>query len=562
MLKSNIRAINGMPCVDQLFDYAAFLEQIEAYGAIGSFPANVTPPRIAIVGAGLSGLVTAFELLRAGIRDITVFEARDRIGGRIWSQNFDPNLPNLIAEMGAMRFPSSETCLFHYLDKFQIATSSAFPDPGIVDTELDYRGQRYYWPAGEKPPTLFQHVYEGWHALLQEGYTHNGQQLVSPLTITSLLQARRFKEVQAAWQAWIDAFGDYSFYSAIALIFSGDNPPGGKRWKKPDDFALFGSLGIGSGGFLPVYQAGFIEIMRLVVNGYEVDQRLVVGGISRLIDQLLSQNIHDHPLREHVHFRTVKQIDKVDGKIALKFEQDDEQQFDRVIVTSSPRTMQIVHNLTRSNMFFNHDVLRALKETHLTGSSKLFILTRNKFWLQHALPVTIQSDGLVRGVYCLDYEPDNPEGHGVVLLSYTWEDDSHKLLSLTNKTERCHYLTNDLMAAFPEFARHLIPLNNDYDRYVLHHDWLTDPHALGAFKLNYPGEDSYSQRLFFQFQDANSPHTDPGIYLAGCGCSFTGGWGEGAVQTALNSACAVIRSTGGQLVEGNPLDAMQPAYRY
>ncbi|WP_147461114.1 FAD-dependent oxidoreductase, partial [Pseudomonas savastanoi] len=38
---------------------------------------------------------------------------------------------------------------------------------------------------------------------------------------------------------------------------------------------------------------------------------------------------------------------------------------------------------------------------------------------------------------------------------------------------------------------------------------------------------------------------DTGLYLAGCSCSCAGGWIEGAVQTALNSACAVLRSTGG-----------------
>ncbi|WP_230851513.1 FAD-dependent oxidoreductase, partial [Pseudomonas savastanoi] len=84
----------------------------------------------------------------------------------------------------------------------------------------------------------------------------------------------------------------------------------------------------------------------------------------------------------------------------------------------------------------------------------------------------------------------------------------------------------------------------------------------GAFKLNYPGEDVYSQRLFFQPMTANSPNKDTGLYLAGCSCSCAGGWIEGAVQTALNSACAVLRSTGGQLSKGNPLDCINASYRY
>ena len=40
--------------------------------------------RVAVVGAGLAGLACAVDLARAGV-DVTVFEARNRVGGRVWS---------------------------------------------------------------------------------------------------------------------------------------------------------------------------------------------------------------------------------------------------------------------------------------------------------------------------------------------------------------------------------------------------------------------------------------------------------------------------------------------
>jgi monoamine oxidase len=40
--------------------------------------------RIAVVGAGLAGLACAVDLARAGV-GVTVFEARNRVGGRVWS---------------------------------------------------------------------------------------------------------------------------------------------------------------------------------------------------------------------------------------------------------------------------------------------------------------------------------------------------------------------------------------------------------------------------------------------------------------------------------------------
>ena len=39
-------------------------------------------PQVCIVGAGVTGLKCADVLLQGGI-DVTIFEARDRIGGRV-----------------------------------------------------------------------------------------------------------------------------------------------------------------------------------------------------------------------------------------------------------------------------------------------------------------------------------------------------------------------------------------------------------------------------------------------------------------------------------------------
>src|SRR6478609_4504389 len=41
-------------------------------------------PSVIILGAGIAGLVSAYELQRAGYR-VTVLEARDRVGGRAWT---------------------------------------------------------------------------------------------------------------------------------------------------------------------------------------------------------------------------------------------------------------------------------------------------------------------------------------------------------------------------------------------------------------------------------------------------------------------------------------------
>ena len=124
--------------IDTLFDYGAFLA---ALPALGTLPAS--GQTIAIIGAGMGGLVSAYELLRAGASNVVLYEASGRTGGRAYSIPFTSQAPAFLAEMGAMRFPPSEYSLFHYLGQFGIEANSNFPDPGEVLTNLGYQGNTY-----------------------------------------------------------------------------------------------------------------------------------------------------------------------------------------------------------------------------------------------------------------------------------------------------------------------------------------------------------------------------------------------------------------------------------
>ncbi|MCG8542331.1 MAG: FAD-dependent oxidoreductase [Clostridia bacterium] len=87
---------------------------------IGS-PGEFKGIRVGIIGGGLSGLSSAFELRKLGF-DITIFDAlEDRIGGRVYTYYFDRDR-KLYGELGPMRIPVSHETTWHYLDLFNLDT--------------------------------------------------------------------------------------------------------------------------------------------------------------------------------------------------------------------------------------------------------------------------------------------------------------------------------------------------------------------------------------------------------------------------------------------------------
>jgi monoamine oxidase len=76
------------------------------------------PKKVIVVGAGMAGLVAAYELLRAG-HDPLILEAQSRVGGRVYTLR-EPFAPGLYAEAGAMRIPRAHRLTLAYLEKFNL----------------------------------------------------------------------------------------------------------------------------------------------------------------------------------------------------------------------------------------------------------------------------------------------------------------------------------------------------------------------------------------------------------------------------------------------------------
>ena len=117
----------------------------------GTLSGTQPSKKVIIVGAGMSGLVAGYELTRAG-HDVTILEARNRLGGRVLTLR-TPFSDGHYADAGAARIPPHHDMTLGYADHFGLTLDPFYP-------KLDYyvnltNGSRTLVPANDylnEPP--------------------------------------------------------------------------------------------------------------------------------------------------------------------------------------------------------------------------------------------------------------------------------------------------------------------------------------------------------------------------------------------------------------------------
>lgn len=95
--------------------------------------------RVAVVGAGFAGLAAAVTLADSGV-DVVVYEARDRVGGRVWSQPLDgPDGVGPVIERGAEFVLEGSDEMRSWLERVGLR---------LVDTGMSYYVREPRWAHG------------------------------------------------------------------------------------------------------------------------------------------------------------------------------------------------------------------------------------------------------------------------------------------------------------------------------------------------------------------------------------------------------------------------------
>jgi monoamine oxidase len=91
----------------------------------GAVIAKGPAKKVLVLGAGMAGLVAAYELTQLG-HDVTVLEARTRPGGRVHTLR-EPFADGLYAEEGAARIPDNHELTLKYVKQFELPLEPFYP---------------------------------------------------------------------------------------------------------------------------------------------------------------------------------------------------------------------------------------------------------------------------------------------------------------------------------------------------------------------------------------------------------------------------------------------------
>lgn len=509
---------------------------------LGRMPPDRLGSEVVVVGAGIAGLVAAYELMRIGLRPV-VYES-SHLGGRLRSQPFE-GADGIVAELGGMRFPRSSTAFHHYVDLLGLDTAP-FPNPlteAAGSTVIDLHGRTYYGRTLADLPPFFTEVADAWASALEEG-----------AGFTDLQQAIRERDtarIRALWAELVEVWDDRTFYDFVSTSKAFSDLSFAHR-------EAFGQVGFGTGGWDSDFPNSMLEILRVVLTGCEDDQLLVVGGVEQVPQGLWTRTPDDL-----VHWPAGTSLSSLHGggtrPGVARLHRLDADTIRVTDVYGGTRDVSAVLTTCQSwllstqidtdESLFGQELWMALDRTRYMQSTKTFVMVDRPFWRDvdpatgREVMSTTLTDRLTRSTYLFDNGPDRP---GVICLSYSWMSDSLKMLPYPVE-KRVELALAALRKIYPnvDIGGHVIgdPITVT---------WESDPHSLGAFKGALPGHYRYNRRMYCHFVQDDLPAAERGIFMAGDDVSWTPAWAEGAVQTALNAVWGIVAHLGGATPPDNP----------
>lgn len=457
------------------------------------------PKNIIIVGAGMAGLVSASLLKQAG-HNVTILEASERVGGRVFTKRSEFR-DGQYFEAGAMRIPHTHLYTLEYIKKFKLSTNSFINStPNDI---INLRGIKIRLNQYVENPTMLDFMLAP---------NEKGKSAIQLLQYALEPVINFFNEnPQKNWPVIVEKFDKYSME-----FYLKENPFG--RCLSPGAVEILKVM-LSSEGFP---ELSFLELLHDVANFFKPGIQFyeITGGFDQLPKAFVPE------LKENIHYgHKVMKIVQHDNQVTIHTEHKKSGTFqtrgDLAIITIPFSVLQFVEIEPVNS--FSGEKWKAIRQLHYVNSTKIGIQFSNRFWEEEGMYGGKTSSDLP--ITYTQYPSNNlySKGPGVVLASYTWEDDAVPWDSLADE-DRIHNALKNLSTIHGNHVYHAFQAGAT-------HSWLRDPNYGGAFAMFKP----------YQAMELSPYISKPEgrVYFAGEHASSHHGWIQGAIESAIYAAFEV-----------------------
>lgn len=452
------------------------------------------PKHIIIVGAGMAGLVGASLLKDTGHR-ITILEANDRIGGRVYTLR-SPFSNGLYFNAGPMRIPDTHFLTLEYIKKFALPTNLF-----INRTPMDI-----IYANGIKTRL---NVFERYPGILNYPVAPNEKGKTAEELLLSVIQPIINFINQDPKRNWLLVEKQFKKHSLGFILNS-----------------YFSDGAIDMIGVLLDLEAymgmSFIEVLREMTlftstpRFYEI-----TGGMDLLPKAFLLQ------LKENILFhQKITKIAQHENRVTIhSTHQQTSEHFtitgDLAIVTIPFSALRFVKVEPYNS--FSYTKRKAIREINYMASTKIAIEFKSRFWERVGQYGGRSITELpIRFTYYPSYGLD-AKGPAVILASYTWADEALTWDSLSEE-DRIQYALKDLSEIYGQQVYSEFISGSSFS-------WSQNPYSCGAFTALEPGQEA---ELYPQIAMPEGR-----VHFAGEHTTLTHGWMQGAIESGIRVAYEV-----------------------
>ncbi|MEP7136979.1 MAG: FAD-dependent oxidoreductase [Chloroflexota bacterium] len=443
---------------------------------------------VTIIGAGLAGLSAAYDLHRAGWK-VTVLEARERVGGRVFSVRKFSN--GLVAEGGGEFIDQQHARMLAYVKEFNLSL-------GEVGS---WRGQTDDWGAYEgkaglgHDPSVWGFDLDGEFEKMWVALAELGKQVPDPMHPESAPHAEELdKKSSADWieaQSAVHPLGRQAFIDHIRSEYTCE----------PERFSL---LDLARNAAMYYSKPGLYKSTYRVSGGNDQIARCIADVLSDVRMNAVVTTVSNQPDGVSVTYKQGDVFHTISSAFAIL-----------AIPLTTARLIEFDPSLPTAHQ-------RMVNEISYGAITKVLIEYRQRFWKAKGWNGRLSTDQPI--VQTWEATSHLPGEHGI-LTAYTGGEPGVRLSALSDE-ERIKLAVAVIEKIFPG--------SSDMIENTATVAWNNEPFTRASYMALAPGEVlSHWQTLF---EPAGR------LFFAGEHATALQGFMEGAVESGQRAARLIARS--------------------